>query len=89
MSQWSLNLYNTVIPMVSFIRLSNNFPFKKFGSLKPILISAYYFKLTVQQIYTFMLKNKIFCQNLPMHAFVTILKAIIPIKLTINHCFKK
>ena len=33
-----------------------------------------------------MLKRKISYVNLPMHTFATLLKAVIPTKLTINHC---
>jgi len=35
---------------------------------------------------TFTLKNKIFCLSLPMHAFATFLKAVVPTKLTTNNC---
>jgi len=35
-----------------------------------------------------MLKNKIFCLNLPIYAFATFLKAVIPTKLTIKHCLR-
>jgi len=36
-----------------------------------------------------MLKNKIFCVNLPMYAFATFLKAVVPTKLTVNNGSQK
>jgi len=66
MSLWSLIFHYTVIPKVSFIWWSNNFSFKKFGSLNSTFVSARSINLTVQQSLLLLCsKTKFFVWNLP------------------------
>jgi len=52
------------------------------------LCSIYQF-LQFSKHITFSLKSKIFCLSLPMHAFATFSKAIVPTKLVVINCSKK
>jgi len=87
MSLRTLDFYYSVIPMVPFICCSNNNFMLNIWFIKadnsPCLIYEF---LQFSKYVTFTLKNKIFCLNLPMRAFATILKAVVPTKLTANNC---